>query len=149
MRFWDTSAIIPLCVKEEHTLEMTRLAKEDGELVVWWGTVVECYSAFARLRQEGIIDVAGENRLRDHIEHLAREWTEITPGQEVREQAGRLLRLHSLRASDSLQLAAALIWANHNPRGHYFICLDNRLREAARREGFTLLGKLDGSTGSP
>jgi hypothetical protein len=51
----------------------------------------------------------------------------------------RLLGLHPLRAADSLQLAAALVWVDRRPLGRPFICLDSRLREAARREGFTAL----------
>ncbi|MBA2251932.1 MAG: hypothetical protein H0W13_04380, partial [Nitrospirales bacterium] len=49
--------------------------------------------------------------------------------------------LHPLRAADSLQLAAALVWANRQAVGHHFVCLDQRLREAAHREGFVLLPK--------
>jgi hypothetical protein len=45
----------------------------------------------------------------------------------------------SLRAADALQLAAALIWCEEQPAGEVFVCLDDRLREAARREGFTLV----------
>ncbi|MDY7036218.1 MAG: hypothetical protein SV375_08680 [Thermodesulfobacteriota bacterium] len=53
--------------------------------------------------------------------------------------AGRLLCLHPLRAADPFRLAAALIWAEKYPIEHHFVCLDNRLRDAARDEGFTLL----------
>jgi hypothetical protein len=44
-----------------------------------------------------------------------------------------------LRAADALQLAAALVWCQGDPLQHGFVCLDQRLREAARREGFTAL----------
>ena len=54
----------------------------------------------------------------------------------VREQAIRLLRLHPLRAADSLQLAAALEWAGSPPDGA-FVTFDERLRVAAAREGFS------------
>ncbi len=57
----------------------------------------------------------------------------------LRERALRLLSSHHLRAADSLQLAAALVWAREQPRGRVFISLDSRLGEAARREGFTVL----------
>jgi hypothetical protein len=57
----------------------------------------------------------------------------------VREQAGRVLRLHPLRVADALQLAAALVWCQGDPIHHDFVCLDQRLREAARREGFHIL----------
>jgi len=46
-----------------------------------------------------------------------------------------LLRIHPLRAADSLQLAAALTVAEQEPSSLSFVCLDQRLAEAAIREG--------------
>jgi len=53
--------------------------------------------------------------------------------------AGRLLLSHPLSAADALQLAAALTWAGKQPREHAFVCLDRRLHDAARKEGFLIL----------
>ena len=50
-----------------------------------------------------------------------------------------LLMVHPLRAADGLQFAAALVWAEESPAGLEVGCLDQNLREAAMREGFTLL----------
>jgi predicted nucleic acid-binding protein len=136
MKFWDSSAIIPLCLNEPRTSLLKKIAEEDGAIVAWWTTVVECFSAFARLRREGIITKADEDQARRILARLAAEWTEIEPGREVRETAGRVLLLHPLRAADSLQLAAALVWARGHAHGHHFVCLDQRLGEASRREGF-------------
>jgi hypothetical protein len=44
-----------------------------------------------------------------------------------------------LRAADSLQLAAALVFADGEPRHVPVVCLDARLSAAARREGFTVV----------
>lgn len=55
MKFWDSSAIIPLCVKEPLTDLMLALAREDADLVVWWGSSIECCSSLARLRRDGVI----------------------------------------------------------------------------------------------
>ena len=63
----------------------------------------------------------------------------VAPTLRVRERAGRLVAAHPLRAGDALQLAAALVWCNDAPQGDAFVCLDGPLREAARREGFTVL----------
>ncbi len=71
--------------------------------------------------------------------HLAASWSEVQPVPLVRERAVRLLALHDLRAAAALQLAAALVWAEEQPAGRVFVCLDARLREAAWREGFTVL----------
>ena len=64
MKFWDASAIIPLCVEEPWTPFLTQLLADDMPLIVWWGSVVECWSAFARLRREGIFDPRDEEQAR-------------------------------------------------------------------------------------
>lgn len=138
MKFWDASAVIPLCIDEPHSKAVQEIA-QDGSLAAWWGTVVECRSAFARLRREGFFFEADEDDLVSLLEMLSSGWTEIEPSDEVRAIAGRLLLNHPLRAADSLQLAAALVWAGKSPMGHRFVCLDQRLREAARKEGFKVL----------
>jgi len=58
---------------------------------------------------------------------------------DVWDRAERLLEIHPLNAADALQLAFALAWCQERPQGRAFICLDGKLREAARREGFRLL----------
>ncbi len=108
-------------------------------MIVWWATPVECYSALARLRREGILHADGEDQARYILDHLTTAWVEIQPGQEVRRQAERALRLHPLRAADALQLAAALVWAQGQPSGLHVVCLDRRLREAAYLEGFLVM----------
>ncbi len=139
MRFWDSSSIIPLCLDEPRSARLKRVAEEDRSLVVWWTTLVECYSTFARLRREGVFSRTEEDHARRFVAQLSAEWTEIEPSNKAREQAGRILLLHSVRAADALQLAAALVWADGRPAGHEFVCLDHRLRTAAQHEGFTLL----------
>lgn len=138
MRFWDSSAIIPLCIKEPYSETMRLLAQSDGDLVFWWGTPVECSSSFARLRREGAISGDDEQQIRRLVDQLAQCGTEIAPSEEVRATARRLLLRHPLRAADALQLAAALVWAANRPDDLGFVCLDKRLRDAARIEGFTV-----------
>jgi predicted nucleic acid-binding protein len=70
---------------------------------------------------------------------LRNRWNEVQPTEEVRERAERLLRIHKLRASDALQLAAALVWCENRPRGRALIGDDGNLCEAARAEGFTII----------
>ena len=58
MRFWDTSAIVPLLVKENSTVAMQSLYRDDSALFVWWGTEVKCISAIARVEREGMISTS-------------------------------------------------------------------------------------------
>jgi hypothetical protein len=56
--FWDSTALIPLCVQEQTSNKVKTLAKQFAP-VVWWATTVEIYSAIARLRRSGELDDAG------------------------------------------------------------------------------------------
>ena len=49
MRFWDTSALVPLVVEEATTPAMQKLLREDGDVVVWMLTSVELLSTLGRL----------------------------------------------------------------------------------------------------
>jgi predicted nucleic acid-binding protein len=60
----------------------------------------------------------------------------VAPGDDIRESAKRFLRVHDLRAADALQLAAAFFAAEARPATLELVTLDDRLLEAASREGF-------------
>lgn len=138
MRFWDSSAIVPLCLKESSSGILRRLIAADEDMVVWWATRVECQSALAR-RREGVFSEEAEHNAKAILSALAEVWSEVQPGERLRQRAERLLLLHPLRATDAFQLSAALIWAEDTPRDQVIVCLDHNLREAARKEGFTIL----------
>lgn len=135
MRFWDASAVAALCLREPHHADAAALVAEDPELVVWWGTPVECTSAFERARRDRRLTARSARRAEELLAVLAEAWTEVQPGQALRERARRLLRIHPLSAADALQLAAALEW-DDAPNGAGFVTIDRRLRQAASREGF-------------
>lgn len=116
MKFWDASAIIPLCIDEPRTEIVRDIVKKDASIVVWWGSLIECYLAFARLRRDGLLIYEEEEQVRDILASLSAVWTEMEPAEDIRDIAIRLLRNHPLRAADSLQLAAAIVWANSRPR---------------------------------
>jgi hypothetical protein len=50
-----------------------------------------------------------------------------------------LLDDHPLRTGDALQLAAALISCNQNPRRRTFVCFDDRLATVAEDVGFKVI----------
>ena len=93
MRFWDSSAVIPLCVNDPSTATVRRLARENEAIAAWWGTVVECCSALSRLLRQGDLSVSDLTRARHLLDRLAEGWSEVAPGPEVRDQAIRLLGL--------------------------------------------------------
>jgi uncharacterized protein len=136
--FWDASALVPLCVQEAATPSaMSHLRKFAP--VVWWGSPVEIQSAICRLHREKEITDPGKKGAIARLEMLGRGWREILPGDQLRDMAVQLLDEYSLRAADSLQLAASLIWCEQRPARRNFICADQRLSKAAGILGFAVL----------
>lgn len=139
MKFWDASAIVPLLVAEITTQSLQALARRDSDMLVWWGSQVECASALARLERSALLDAKGIALAFDRLKELADGWHEIEPSEIIRENALRFLRVHPLRAADALQLAAAFLAAERRPTSLEIVTLDERLADAARREGFALV----------
>lgn len=139
MRFWDASAVVPLLITESSTRRLQTLLSDDSSMFVWWGTRVECMSALARRERDGATDdqILGEAFRR--LQEFEFRWQEIDPSDVLRETATRFLRVHALRAADSLQLAAAFIAAEQRPGSLNVVTLDDRLAEAARKEGFAVI----------
>jgi predicted nucleic acid-binding protein len=136
VKFWDSSAVVPLLVPEVMSASTQRLYADDPVMVAWWATEIECTSAIARRQRVGQLPehIAAEGFVR--LSALRAGWHEVEPGEELRESAKRLLRVHDLRTADALQLAAAVFIAEARPSTLGFVSLDDRLLAAARREGF-------------
>jgi uncharacterized protein len=138
LRFWDSSAIVPLTVAEASTDAMRTIAEEDPVMCVWWATEVECVSALARLEREGALTDTATTVALKRLDLLAESWNEVQPVVAVRSAARRLLRVHTLRGADALQLAAVVVAAEGQPASLEIVTLDERLAAAARREGFAV-----------
>jgi hypothetical protein len=139
MRFWDSSAIVPILVPQATTAAAEALLEADSQLLVWWGTSVECVSALARLERAGLLSQGDVGLAQARLRGLAQAWNEVQPQARVRSGAERLLRVHPLRAGDALQLAAAIEVAGSDPVALEFVCFDRRLADAAAREGLTIV----------
>jgi uncharacterized protein len=138
MKFWDSSAIVPLLVGEPASSWMLGEFERDPEMLVWWASEVECVSALTRLEREGALSDAGMNEAVRRLSALTGSWRTVEPAERVRHGAVRLLRVHLLRAADALQLSAALVASEGQPQSLAFVTLDDRLALAASREGFAV-----------
>jgi predicted nucleic acid-binding protein len=136
VRFWDSSALVPLLVNEAATPWATIEYERDPDVVASWATDIECASALARLERDGALDGAAMSDALHRLDLLAAAWQEIQPVASVRRVAMRLLRVHPLRAADALQLGAAVVAGENEPSTLTLVTLDERLALAAEREGF-------------
>ena len=139
MRFWDSSALVPLFVREERSPLVDVLVADDPDMVVWWASLVECGSAVHRLRREGVFTPVEAAGVLGRLSAALDAANAVEPGDDICARALRLLAVHPLRTADALQLAAALVWSRDHPGGRDFVCMDERLRAAALLEGFTIL----------
>lgn len=139
MRFWDTSALLALAVEDPRRAVALELLEADDRMAVWWGASVEYVSAIARRDRDGSLAPEDVTAALDRVTALARVWHEVQPSRQIKRTAQRLLRVHPLRAAESLQLAAAIEASEGDPPSLDFVCFDSRLNAAAAREGFPIV----------
>jgi predicted nucleic acid-binding protein len=139
VKFWDTSAIVPLLIEEASTARMRQLVSEDPAMLVWWAARVECGSAIARLERAHVHSPSAIALAQSRLAQFTMDWDEVDPNEMVRETAMRFVRVHPLRAADALQLAAAFLAADRRPELLRLVTLDERLGMAARKEGFVVI----------
>jgi len=139
VRFWDSSAIVPLVVAEPSSVAVLDEYERDPEILAWWETEVECVSALARLERDDRLDGPAMIEALARLDALAHAWQEVQPIARIRQVAIRLLRVHGLRAADALQLGAAIAAAEDQPASLLLVTLDDRLAQAAEREGFRIV----------
>ncbi len=135
LAFWDSSALVPLCVRQSITPRVIALYKI-YEAVVWWATPVEITSALARLLRMKQLGAEDWTKSRTLLSTLTESWFVVQPSDVLRARAMQLVDRYDLRAADALQLAAALAWREDMPQGSLFLTSDQRLREAAILSGF-------------
>lgn len=139
MRFWDSSALVPLIIEESHSKACRQLLRADPTQVVFCFTRTEILSAIWRRRREGRLDTTDVQMAEARLDKLAARWNEVDSLTPVRAAAEQVLRAYPLRAADSLQLGACIAVFGAHRRNREFVVLDDLLADAARREGFNVL----------
>lgn len=139
MRFWDSSAILPIAVTEANSAAVRSLLRADRECSIWWASRTECLSGLHRRARAGGLNHQELTSARRRVALFDQSSAVVLPTEAVRSRAERLLGVHPLRAGDALQLAAALLAAEEDPAQLPFVTLDERLADAARKEGFPVL----------
>lgn len=139
MNFWDSSALLPLLVREANSDAVRAYLDVSPEMALWWATPVECMSALSRKEREGRLDLKRMIVAQKNLAVIVRNSVCVEASERVRAEAQKLLRRYPLRAADSLQLAAATVLAGEHAADYGFVCNDERLCEAASKEGFEVV----------
>ena len=137
--FFDTSAIVPLCVAQRTSQTARETYRTFSKQVVAWTTLIEATGAIHRAVRLGGLSQSNEKRALDRLGQLEKRWIEIMASDRVRAIALDLLRTNDLRAGDAIQLASALVWCKEKARHRSFVCFDQRLSSAAHAVGFDVI----------
>jgi predicted nucleic acid-binding protein len=102
-------------------------------------SVVEIASALARRAREGAFTTAERDRAvrRLNADLAACILVELSP--ELCTEAQGLVLRHVLRSGDAVQLASGLYLQRESGQRVFFAAFDDRLNDAARAEGLTLM----------
>jgi hypothetical protein len=140
MAYWDSSAVLGLCVHSRSSAALQRFLREDPRLAVWWGTPVEVATALAGLAREGLLSAQGLLEAQNRLHVLLRSCTEVLPSERLRGFALAYLRRDTVRSDHAFELAAAMVWSGEEPRQAAFVCDDDLLAAAATEIGFSVRG---------
>ena len=138
MRFWDSSAIVPLLVLEKETEQCIKAFQSDQVVLVWTMSKVEVFSALCRRFREGALKEVDFDSAKKRMNVFFDTAFEIISVPKVKDRALRLLQVHPLRAADAMQLAAVLVATQEDTSRMPIMSFDDRLTLAAKREGFTV-----------
>lgn len=138
MRFWDSSALVPLVLEEARSPACRAAARSDQDVIVWMFTETEVLAAIQRARLVNRIDDTQLAVAERRVEQLSRAWRVVADASSVQLEARAVIRRHKMRAADSLQLAAARVWSNGRFKGKGFVVADHGLASAAAADGFAV-----------
>jgi uncharacterized protein len=115
MKFWDSSAIIPLLVPEQQSDSCLEILKGDRDILLWCMSRVKVISALTRrLREKALIfDQFQAAKMRFY--QILESAYQITAIEKVMNRAVRLLEVHPLRTADACQLASGLVATQEDP----------------------------------
>ena len=140
--FLDSSALFKRYLEEDGTERVLEIMRQNNELIVSRLTMVEVFSAGARLARAGDISQELLSDLFSAVENDFREeFTVVELGGAAMVRSMDLVRAHGLRAADAIQLACAVMVAGESSTSSEFtfVCSDNELNSAAEKEGMTVL----------
>jgi predicted nucleic acid-binding protein len=136
MKFWDSSALVPLIVAEKETDYCLKTLSGDQEMLIWCLSKVEVISALCRIVRDKKFSESDFNKAKKQFNELIQRAYEVKAIEKVRNRALRLLEVHPLRAADACQLASALVATQEDPDRLSILSFDERLKSAAAKEGF-------------
>ncbi|HEU5352728.1 MAG TPA: type II toxin-antitoxin system VapC family toxin [Terracidiphilus sp.] len=140
--FLETTAFARLFVREPGSDALVRLMEsvEDNRRLIAASAPLEVHAAIRRMERAGGLSAADAAAALEMLNAEAARVVQEPLNPAVLETARRLLERTSLRWTETLQLAAALVARDMFPGTEIlFVSASERMMEAARAEGFNVV----------
>lgn len=137
MLYWDTSALFAFVIAEKQSAKLRALVETQGSSTAYTSiiTPLEFESAVQRRLTERTLNLREADRARLFGVDFRKKAFLVPLDQNALDTALHLQKIYGLRPGDAIQLASARLGTD-NPSRVVFLCLDEKLTEAAKREGF-------------
>lgn len=130
--FCDTSALVKLYIREDHSDTMLALAESASAISVCRIAWAEMMAALARRLRENPADGGSIETARARLKVDWPRYAVVEITQPMMELAGEYADTFALRGYDSIQLAAARTVQQVTAEEIHFACYDSRLQKAAK-----------------
>jgi len=134
--YCDTSSLVKLYVEEEHSATVGGWVEQADMVATCRVALPEMASALTRRLISGDLDADTYRRL---LTALRADWQHVVALDFDERQAADLVERHALRGFDAVHLSAALRIAGREQVSLIFSAFDERLNQAAKAEGLTVV----------
>ena len=137
MLYWDTSALFAFLITEKHSKKLRSFIEAQGNSTAYTSiiTPLEFESAIVRRQTERTLTLREADTARLFGIDFRKKAFLVPLDQNALDTALHLQKIYGLRPGDAIQLASARLGTD-NPTRVSFLCTDEKLTEAAKREGF-------------
>jgi predicted nucleic acid-binding protein len=132
--YFDANALVKRYVQEQGSETATRIFEAAPGVFTCKVAFAEVMATFRRKQHEGLV---GQSRIAALTNQFQQDWEAITAVDLSPDLLGIVRRRafsHPLRALDLLHLSAALLLRDLSDIPVVFVCSDQKLMDAARRE---------------
>jgi predicted nucleic acid-binding protein len=137
--YLDTSALVKLYIDEAESTAVKQRVEVARIVSTSRVAYVEARAGIARKFREAELS---KTEYKHMIEDLEEDWQSyfiVEVSESITKLAGQLVHRNPLRGFDAIHLASALFLKNRTHLELSFACVDERLKDAARREGLTII----------
>jgi len=139
--FADSSGLVKRHVREIGSSWFSQIAdaQTGNTIIISRLSISEVFSAFNRRRRELSLSQSDYQKVvRDFEDYCQTQYQIIEITEEITEKSRELLEKYSLRASDSIQLASAILTNENLKQANFteliFLASDQKLLDAAKSE---------------